>query len=523
MLKVDTASLDWALTHVTARGDTDIFPPPFEYSAINANWDEVRDYLAAQDLDGWAVRPFRKMLSPKHGLGFRVATQLDPFDTLLICALVYEAGPQLEAVRVPAGEDRVFSYRYLPTADGQLYDPSNNYEAFRVRSLDLAAEPSTSFVVMTDIADFFPRLYSHPMENALRAATAAPDHARVITKLVSAWNMSVSYGVPVGPSPFRLISEVTIGDVDLALLAEGVAFCRYSDDYRLFVDTERKAREALAFLANTLVNNHGLMLQESKTEIVPADEFIERFARAERDQERHTLQSSFGSLAEALGLSDRYGVVDYDDLDVEQKALVDSLNLWVIVEREARAERALDVPMIRFVLGRIRQLGLRDPGDLLMSNLERFAPVFREVVEALVGQSGLSAEELRSLGGQLLDLFAHDVVGYLEYHRDWLLTPFTNEAVWDHTGRLIQLHQKYFDQPTQRAITLALGRGNVWHWFKTRKQEIFQLSPWNRRAFLYAASCLPGDEAKHWYGSLKPQLDLLERSVVKYAQANPVP
>ncbi len=46
MLKVDTASLDWALTHVTARGDTDIFPLPFEFSAIKANWDEVRGYLA---------------------------------------------------------------------------------------------------------------------------------------------------------------------------------------------------------------------------------------------------------------------------------------------------------------------------------------------------------------------------------------------------------------------------------------------------------------------------------------------
>lgn len=523
MLKVNPASLDWALTHVTSRGDTDIFPLPFEYSAIAADWDEVRNYLVAQDLDTWAGRPWRKMLSPKHGLGFRVATQLDPLDTLLICALVYEVGTELEGVRVPAGESRVFGYRYLPTADGQLYDASYNYESFRIRSLELAAHPATSFVVMTDIADFFPRLYSHPMENALRAATAAPDHARVITKLVSAWNMGVSYGVPVGPSPFRLISEVTIGDIDLALLAEGINFCRFSDDYRFFVSTERQAREALAFVANTLVRNHGLTLQESKTEVVPADVFIERFGRAERDQERHALQSSFSALAEALGLTGGYGTIDYDDLDAEQKALVDSLNLWVIVDREARAERALDVPMIRFVLGRIRQLGLRDPGDLLVSNLKRFAPVFREVVEALVAQSGLSAEELRALGASLLDLFDHDVVGYLEYHRDWLLTPFTNEAVWDHTDRLIQLHQKHFDHPTQRAITLALGRGNVWHWFKARKQEVFQLSPWNRRALLYAASCLPGDEAKHWYGSLTPQLDLLERAVVKYARANPLP
>lgn len=522
MLKVQEASLDWALEHVSRRGDTDILPLPIEYAAISNDWDSIRHYLASHDLDQWAVRPSRKMLTPKHGLGFRIATQLDPLDTLLVCALVYEIGSEFEGVRVPTSERRVFSYRFLPAGDGQLYDPGNNYESFRSRSLDLAGLSETSYVVMTDIADFFPRLYSHPMENAMRAATTGPDHARVITKLIAAWNMGVSYGVPVGPSPFRLIAEVTISDVDQALLAEGINFCRFSDDYRLFVGSERAAREGLAFLANALFRNHGFTLQESKTEIVPGEDFVARFARAERDQERHALQSSFSGLAEALGLTGQYEPVRYEDLDAQQKSLVDSLNLWVIVLREAEAERALDVPLIRFTLGRISQLGLRDVSGLLVQHLERFYPVFREVVEALVAQSGLTTSERQTLGGQLLDLFDHPVVGYLEYHRDWLLTPFVDKAIWDHTDRLIQLHQKYFDHPTQRAITLALGRGKVWHWFKTRKQEVFQLSPWNRRAFLYAASCLPGDEARHWYQSLTPQLDMLERAVVKYARAHPI-
>ncbi len=34
MLTLQPASLDRALEHVTRRGDTDIFPLPFEYSAI---------------------------------------------------------------------------------------------------------------------------------------------------------------------------------------------------------------------------------------------------------------------------------------------------------------------------------------------------------------------------------------------------------------------------------------------------------------------------------------------------------
>lgn len=216
------------------------------------------------------------------------------------------------------------------------------------------------------------------------------------------------------------------------------------------------------------------------------------------------------------------GSIDYDDLDDDKKAVVDSLNLWAIVGREAQAARALDVPMMRFVLGRVRELGLVDHDDLLLANLKRFSPVFRDVIEALVSQSGLEDAELRGLGARLLDLFDHEAVGYLEYHREWLLTPFVNEEVWNHRERLVQLHEKYFDQMTRRALILALGRGRVAHWFKTRKQEVFQFPPWTRRAFLYGASCLPGDEARHWYRSLKPQLEPLEDAVVEYARAHPL-
>ncbi len=521
-LKLGDASLDWALKHVSAWADTDIFPLPFEYSAIASSWDDLKPFLQ-RDLDTWAVRPRRNTLVPKHGHGFRPAAQLDPLDTLVYCALVYEVGSDFEAVRVPVQDARVFSYRFRPDGDGRMYDASVNFEEFRRRSLDLAT--AASYVVMTDIADFFPRLYTHPVENAMRAASAHADHARVLTKLITGWNMSVSYGIPIGPSPSRLISEVAISDVDQALLSEGIEFCRFSDDYRMFVDSPRRAREVLAFLANVLHRNHGLTLQEAKTDIVPADEFQVRFERAERDRERHELEARFEEFAHELGFGGgRYEQigVEYDDLDEDQQAFVDSLNLWAIVQSEVQAERALDIPLLRFVLGRIKQLGLQDQDDILIQHLDQLAPVFREVVEALIMQAGLSTGDLQRLGARLLDLFDHSTVGHLEYHRDWLLTAFVNEDVLNHKDRLVRLYDSYFDEFTRRAVTLALGRNGVSHWFKTRKQEVFQMSPWTRRAFLYGASCLPGDEAKHWYQSLKPQLDPLELAVVTYARAYPL-
>ena len=156
MLYLEDTSLDWALKHVSRFGDTDVFPLPFEYAAIHQDWDTIRTYLASQDLDTWAVRDQRRMLTPKQDLGFRVATQLDPLDTILICALIYEIGAEFEAARIPASKECIYGYRFLPTDDGQLYDPNINYAAFRKRSLQLASEPQSSFVLMTDIADFLP-------------------------------------------------------------------------------------------------------------------------------------------------------------------------------------------------------------------------------------------------------------------------------------------------------------------------------------------------------------------------------
>ncbi len=542
MFHVSEAALDFALTHVIAKGDTDILPPAHEYRAVLAQWDSVRSDLAGRDLDTWHVRPARRCLSPKRGLAFRVATQLDPLDTLLITAVVYEIGQELEARRVPVDDAIVHSYRFGPTSAGQLYLPAWSFESFRERSLS-EARARGGVVLMTDISDFFQRIYFHPLENALSVATASRDHARVIGKFISGWNQSVSYGIPVGPSIFRLLAEVTIDDVDRALLSEGYAYCRFSDDYRVFVADERSAREACAFLANLLLRHHGLTLQESKTEIVAAEDFIRRFERTEEDAERAALRESFDDLRRQLrkreeqelidmadvgeetdywdawvGL-DEYADIDYEDLDDDQKAIVDGLNLWQVLRRQLEDTGALDVPLTRFVLRRIAQLGLQDDEALLLSDIARLYPVFPQLVQALAVQHPGDARARTELGGRLLALFDDPVVGHLEYHRAWILSVF-NDATWGHADEISHAYSKFSDQLTRPEAITALAAAGVAHWFRSRKQDVTNLPPWERRAFLAGARCLPRDEARHWFRSILPQLDELERVVVSWAQTN---
>ena len=65
----------------------------------------------------------------------------------------------------------VFSYRVLIGENGQIFDPNIGYEQFLNRAKILSQNNLLSFVVTTDIADFYSRIYHHRLENALQSAT----------------------------------------------------------------------------------------------------------------------------------------------------------------------------------------------------------------------------------------------------------------------------------------------------------------------------------------------------------------
>jgi len=130
MLTLQEQSLNWSLNHALNVGDTDVFPRPFEYEAIKHDWDNIKSYLAEQDILSWATRPARTLLSPKAKYGFRVITQLDPIDFLIFSALVYEIAEDIENRRISVTDKTVFSYRVKTTQEGQLFDPEVGYRSF---------------------------------------------------------------------------------------------------------------------------------------------------------------------------------------------------------------------------------------------------------------------------------------------------------------------------------------------------------------------------------------------------------
>jgi hypothetical protein len=122
MLKLKVESLEWALNHINKYNDTYIFPLPFEFKAINNSKEEVIKYLAKQDISCFGIRPYRSEITPKSQVGFRISTQLDPLDSIIYNAVLYEISELIELERIDKHDNVVFSYRLNPDADGTLYD-----------------------------------------------------------------------------------------------------------------------------------------------------------------------------------------------------------------------------------------------------------------------------------------------------------------------------------------------------------------------------------------------------------------
>jgi hypothetical protein len=192
---------------------------------------------------------------------------------------------------------------------------------------------------VADIADFYPRIYTHRLKAALEAATGSShkDTIRVLEKLLTQFSGGPSYGIPVGPAASRPLAEAALIDVDSALKARGVDFVRFVDDFVIFGKTYESVEASLHFLGERLFLNHGLTLQTAKTDVFPAKEFRKKFLSSEFPEKEATKRR----LVEIM-MGDEYEERSYDELDEEEKSEVDAINLTEMLEEALAPGQAVD-------------------------------------------------------------------------------------------------------------------------------------------------------------------------------------
>jgi Reverse transcriptase (RNA-dependent DNA polymerase) len=506
-----------AIANVAAFSDTDIFPSPLDRHACEDTPDAVLEMLQEvhRTFDQYlATRPPENInaLAPLGYTAFRWATEIDPVWNLYFLALVLFVAPTIEAKRLPRGANAVFSYRFEPDpATGHLYADST-WRHYKQTALENSRR--FPFVLLADIADFYPRVAHHRLDNELIRLVAHPEEARRIQLLLSQFTQTRSYGLPVGGPASRTLAELALNPVDLYLDRKGITFCRYVDDFHIFAETKEQAFNHLAFLAQILFNE-GLSLQRTKTRILTAEELQDTSAHLDLAETINV--EELPPEARLMRLSvyyDPYSPTAEEDYAALQEA-VSSIDLVGILSREI-AKTNIDIQVTKQAIGAIRALvpELR-PGAIATllepGNLETLAPVFGNVMRLLRSLYSDMDDATKDLADRtMLLLFverSHLVQNDLNLA--YLLQVFGQRQSTEKERILIELFNQSTSPLVRTEIILIMAKWGVTFWLSDLLRRFGSLSNWERKAFIVASFHM-SDEGGHWLNHTKRTLSPAE-------------
>lgn len=417
MLYLSEALLERSVSAIQHHGCGSFFPTPPEFAIIMANWPQIRAELAGLDLDIYAGYDACEMFAPKGKLNIRRVSLLYPYDLILYTALVLDLRDSITSSRLPPEHNRVFSYR----ADGQvgdiLYTPTPNYSDFKARLRGLA-EAGGQLFGLTDIGDFFPRIYHHRLVNALLSASknSKTDEIRCLEKMLYRFASGASYGIPIGPYASRVLAEAVLIDVDSTLTMLGIEFLRYVDDYVIVADRIEDVEYGIRALAEVLYLNHGLTLQTAKTRVLNSADYLENLLDYEaKEASRRQLIDMTGGYDE--------DAPSYEDLDEDAKKEIDALNLSEMLGEALDAKEQVDYQEVSFILSRLSSLRESHLIPIVLGNLEKLFPVAHAIARFFRAFDQLGEPQRSEITNKIL-LPIEESQHASEYYAVWALGLF---------------------------------------------------------------------------------------------------
>jgi len=316
--------------------------------------------------------------------------------------------------------------------------------------------------------------------------------------MLSRFSDGTSYGIPIGPAASRVLGEAVLIDVDSALLSSDIDFVRFTDDFVIFASTPEIVEYGIRVLGETLFLNHGLTLQTAKTRVLPAAEYVEKFLEPHSEKEE-----SRRRLIEVVGGYD--SVLSYEDLQEEQKAEIDALNLSEMLSEALAEGYNVDYREVSFILSRLSALQKPELIPIVLDNLERLSPVAHSVVSFFRNFDNLDDGYRKDIGDRLL---APIIAGNRtsEYYSIWILHLFALSRSWNHAELLLRIFRETHSDVIRRYAALALKSCGTRAEVILVARYLQAASPLCRTAILLATSRMGVDERRH----LRKSLHLLD-------------
>jgi hypothetical protein len=477
--------LDFALAHVTSYYDTDFFPRADEFFAICHNWTEVKKHILESDFGGIFVAAPIKEPWPKIKGGYRVVHRLEPIDCLIYTAFAKAVSAKVEESR--ASPEVACAYRLTDSYD-RFFGDGSGFEVFRERCEALSN--THEFVLCTDIADFYNKIYLHRLQNALELA-ASSQIASAIENFLTILNTKASQGIPVGPAASIVMSEVTLNDVDKFLYTKGVEYVRYVDDFRIFGGSKGYLEKILQDLVIYLHETQRLALNSSKTYILNSADYIEQELNNQYAQEKIKI---FGDL-DGVGIYSAHSSAEDDFGDDQEADVEDAEEVGdILFESLSKmlAYESLDLGLIRAIVRRAKAHKSDSIFELLVERLDFILPAINDVILYF---DSLSDDKFLD---EKTEVFASIVTSGImnsRVARLWFEWYFSRHQILLKNSTIRNF---IFGGESLRSQAIAAISTKNEAWIKERKERLQHYVLWDRRSIILAASVLSKDERDKW-------------------------
>ncbi|HID8401011.1 RNA-directed DNA polymerase [Serratia marcescens] len=153
----------------------------------------------------------------------------------------------------------------------------NWWEDFEQKSLALSLE--FEFMFSTDIANFYPSIYTHSFEwvfipkDEAKKKNGNDNPGRIIDKHIQMMMNNQTNGIPLGSTLMDTFAELILGEIDLQLRKKtdeleinDYKVVRYRDDYRIFSNSKDEL-DTISKLLVKVLGGFGLDLNSKKTDL----------------------------------------------------------------------------------------------------------------------------------------------------------------------------------------------------------------------------------------------------------------
>lgn len=485
-------SLEWAIDFVSNHSDGDLFPKMPEIETIVERKAEFVNSIAGHPLTNFPPGVCRRFIVPKDEISYRQATQLDPQDSILLAAAIFEYGVGIEQRRLPI--DKVFSYRFNPANPEGLYGNHSAWNDFWCKADQKSA--NSGCILHCDIADFYNQIYHHAVENQLGASGFPNQAIKWIIKLLESTTAGVSRGVPVGPHGIHLIAEATLIPIDNRLLQAGIDFIRYADDIIVFADDLRSAHRSLSRIATILDKQQRLMLQKHKTKFFQPNEFRANCQRMIQDRPINDEEAYLLRIVRRYSGGDPYRTITYNQIETEDwNQISGELVTKIITEYLSQPE--VDYIRLRWFYRRLSQIGHPGAIEVTLNNIHVLGPCFANICFYLGSIQSIEDSSWPNIGYRLLELLNSEEVQESEYFRLSILSLFSRNAELNHFSQLSEMFESG-DPFVRREVILAAATAGAVDWIRELKESFNYMDQWQKFAYIFAAAGLPKDEKRYF-------------------------